>query len=350
MRKLVHSIREQLESGEDLVLATIVENEGSTPRTSGSKMAVHRDGCIDGTVGGGLVEALVQKAAAKLFGKGDSAASFCEFDLSNELAAHSDMICGGHVKVMLEHLPATSWASAAYASLDDRLRHGKKAVLLTLLENGENPRVKSRAVLADSQPIPAWSGIDADEAATLRTAALAAGKPLLQDRNGHRLMAEGYSPLPSLYIFGAGHVSRPTAELASMVDFRTVVMDDRAEFACDERFPHADVIDVLPDFKSACDGLPIDEDSYIVIVTRGHLHDKTVLAQALRTPARYIGMIGSTRKRDAIYDALRDEGFSQEDIDRCNCPIGLSIKAQTPEEIAVSIVSELIETRAEARR
>ncbi|MBW2023322.1 MAG: XdhC family protein, partial [Deltaproteobacteria bacterium] len=92
---------------------------------------------------------------------------------------------------------------------------------------------------------------------------------------------------------------------------------------------------------------PVDEDSYLVIVTRGHVQDKNVLAQALRTDAKYIGMIGSKRKRDIIYEKLLEQGFSQDDLARVHSPIGLEIGAETPEEIAVSIVAELIKVRAE---
>ena len=94
------------------------------------------------------------------------------------------------------------------------------------------------------------------------------------------------------------------------------------------------------------DRLPVDESSFLVIVTRGHMHDKTVLAQALKTKAKYIGMIGSSRKRKLIYEKLMDEGFSEEDLLRVHSPIGLEIGAETPVEIAVSIVAELIKVRA----
>ena len=134
--------------------------------------------------------------------------------------------------------------------------------------------------------------------------------------------------------------------LTQMVDFRTVVLDDREAFANRERFKTADEILVLSDFIGAFSDLEIDEDSYVVIVTRGHRHDKTVLSQALRTKAGYIGMIGSRRKRDATYGAIIKEGFTPEDLDRVHCPIGLVFCAETPQEIAVSIVAELIDARA----
>jgi xanthine dehydrogenase accessory factor len=149
-----------------------------------------------------------------------------------------------------------------------------------------------------------------------------------------------------VYLFGAGHVSLQVARLAKIVDFHTVVLDDRHEFANRERFAGADDIQVLSSFEEACGDLDIDADSCLVILTRGHLHDKTVLRQALGTQAGYIGMIGSRRKRDLIYTALRAEGFSAGDLNKVHCPIGLAIGAQTPEEIAVSIVAELIRFRA----
>lgn len=147
-------------------------------------------------------------------------------------------------------------------------------------------------------------------------------------------------------MFGAGHVSRQVAKLAKMVEFRVVVLDDRETFANGERFPEADDIRVLAHFDQAFSGLAIDADSYLVILTRGHGHDQTVLAQALRTSAGYIGMIGSRAKRTAIYQALLKQGFSRADLDRVHSPIGVDIGAQTPEELGVSIVGELIYKRA----
>ncbi|MFW6373912.1 MAG: XdhC family protein, partial [Thermodesulfobacteriota bacterium] len=148
------------------------------------------------------------------------------------------------------------------------------------------------------------------------------------------------------FLFGAGHVSRQLAKLTQMVEFRTVVLDDRSEFANRDRFPGVDQVHVLDRFENTFSGLSTDSNSFIVILTRGHSHDRTVLAQALRTQAGYIGMIGSHRKRDTIYRSLRDEGFTTADLDRVHCPIGLDIGGETPEEIAVSIVAEMIEVRS----
>ncbi len=112
---------------------------------------------------------------------------------------------------------------------------------------------------------------------------------------------------------------------------------------CNERVPDAHQITVLDSFDDTLKDLGVDEDSYLVIVTRGHAHDKTVLEQALRTPARYIGMIGSRRKTKLIFESLLAQGFSQEDIQRVSAPIGLPIGGETPEEIGVSIIAQMVQ-------
>ncbi|HWP96639.1 MAG TPA: XdhC family protein, partial [Syntrophomonadaceae bacterium] len=135
----------------------------------------------------------------------------------------------------------------------------------------------------------------------------------------------------------------------NMVEFATVVVDDRVEYANIERFTTADQI-IVSDFTSVFNELDIDEQSYIIIITRGHMHDQQVLAQALRSKVAYIGMIGSHSKRDSIYRSLMNEGFSSGDLQQVYSPIGLSIGADTPEEIAISITAELIKVRAGRRR
>lgn len=148
-------------------------------------------------------------------------------------------------------------------------------------------------------------------------------------------------PPSTAYLFGAGHVSRKVATLAEMAIVRVVVLDDRAKFANRERFPASAEVVVLDSFDRCFSGLEIDNDSYVVIVTRDHLHDGTVLAQSLGTKARYIGMMGSRRKRDELFKAFVKDGFGEEEPKRIHCPIGLEIKAETQVEIAFSIVSQL---------
>ncbi len=161
-----------------------------------------------------------------------------------------------------------------------------------------------------------------------------------------RVVIERVRKPKTLYCFGAGHVSVPTAHIAALAGFRVVVLDDRGEFANPERFPDANKIHVIEDFSRALEGLEVDSDSFIVILTREHRYDRVVLEQALKTTAGYIGMISSRRKRDAIYEALMNQGVRREELEQVHSPIGMDIGGETPEEIAISIVAELISERS----
>ncbi|WP_419786656.1 XdhC family protein [Pseudodesulfovibrio sp.] len=328
MKSLIRSLCGLLEDGESFVLATVVESSGSTPRSSGAKMAVRADGSILGTVGGGLVEAeACRDARALLDGEEEDGVARLSFvDMTSELAANSDMICGGGLTVLLEVVEPGGPCALALSKVDSLMRRGVHSALNTRIQgNGDDMRAVNHVITTGPQESRTPS--------------------FLRDEEGMRL-AEPMIPPAPLFIFGAGHVSLFTAKVGAMVGFRTVVLDDRDDFANRDRFPEADDVVVLENFKDCFAGQDVGEDAFIVIVTRGHLHDRTVLAQALRTPAGYVGMIGSKSKRDKIYESLLADGYTQADIDRCHCPIGLTIGAQTPEEIAVSIAAELIQERS----
>ena len=155
---------------------------------------------------------------------------------------------------------------------------------------------------------------------------------------------EPIKPLPALLIFGGGHISFFLARIGKMVDFHITVIDDRTEFANAERFPEANET-IAEDIASVTKRLDVNSASYIVIVTRGHQQDTKVLEWAVRTPAGYIGMIGSKRKIHTAFADLKTKGITQEQLDRVHSPIGLPIGAETPEEIAVSIMAEIIQVR-----
>ncbi|MDO4544804.1 MAG: XdhC/CoxI family protein [Bacillota bacterium] len=152
------------------------------------------------------------------------------------------------------------------------------------------------------------------------------------------------------YIFGGGHVAYALEPVLRHVDFKTVVIDDREEYANPERYPHAERTLVPENFDHAFDGIETDEDSYIIIVTRGHRGDLQVLREALKRPFAYLGMIGSRRKNKLLYDKLVEEGVDEKEFERIHSPIGLDIGSETPEEIAISIVAEIIKVRAEMDR
>jgi xanthine dehydrogenase accessory factor len=149
---------------------------------------------------------------------------------------------------------------------------------------------------------------------------------------------------PSLHIFGAGHISRAISKIAKIVGFHVVVIDDRAEFANADRFPEADEI-LTGDFSEAFSRLNVGRSSYIVIVTRGHQLDAQILEWAVKTEAKYVGMIGSRKKNEAVFSALLSKGIAKELLEGVHAPIGLNINAETPEEIAVSIMAEIINVR-----
>ncbi len=149
---------------------------------------------------------------------------------------------------------------------------------------------------------------------------------------------------PHLVILGAGHVGKTLSKLARFTGFRVTVADDRAEFANRENVPDASDV-VIGDFARAFDQIPVAKDTFIVVATRGHNHDLDAVRAALGTEAGSIGLLGSRRKKGLISNALRDGGFSPEDIARVVIPVGLPIGSVTPEEIAVSIMAEIIERR-----
>jgi xanthine dehydrogenase accessory factor len=345
MIKLMKTVNHLLEEGEDVVLATIISHAGSTPRSVGTKMVVRRNGTIVGTIGGGLVEAGTLKLAREVFET--TRAQVKTTELMGATAATTDqMICGGRLVILLEYLSAHPQTIREIQDLIAVLQKGRKGYLMKSLEIGpESERAESfliqdgEIVFGRSLLSEAWLRDFAEKADEIRT-------PFIMEAENKLFFIEPTFVPGTVFLFGAGHVSQQVAEVAALVKFRTVVLDDREEFANQQRFPKADQIIVLPSFDQAFAGLEIDSDSYVVIVTRGHLHDKTVLERALRTKAGYIGMIGSRRKRDILYQTLLSEGFTQKDIDRVYCPIGLNIGGDTPEEIAVSIVAELIKVRS----
>jgi len=156
-------------------------------------------------------------------------------------------------------------------------------------------------------------------------------------------------PTPTVYIFGGGHVSLFVSKISAMAGFQVVVIDERPEFANRERFPDAEQV-IAERFETVFPRLKLNRLSYLVIVTRGHAYDQEVLEWGLNTEARYIGMIGSRRKIELLYHNLEKKGIARDKLESVRAPIGLDIGAQTPEEIAVSIVGQMIQERRRNNR
>lgn len=344
MRNLIETLCQLLESGEDLVVATILSSSGSAPRSAGTKMIIRANGDIFGTIGGGLIEARAQQTAPEVYASRQSQRYV--FDMTGAQAATMDMICGGEVEVLLEHIPASQDNLALFQAWHKALHSGRECLLVTPLKRTDSLKSLQRCLLQADASSEGPGALPPEVAEPLWLQSKNLRYPrIISLPEGTFYMEPCFVPA-TLYLFGAGHVSRPTAELATMVGFNTVVLDDRAEFANKERFPQASEIRVVPSYDDCMLDLAIDRYSYLVIVSRGHRHDQDLLRQALRTDAGYIGMIGSRGKRDKIYNNLLADGVGQQALDRVYSPIGLAIEAETPEEIAVSIVGELILTRA----
>lgn len=352
MKEIFERLDQVFEKGQSAVLATIIRQAGPSPRGTGAKCLIVDDGSFIGTVGGGSLEARTLEKAGEIFDEGLPARLY--FSLKGPDVAETEMLCGGQVEVFLEPISALNPVNVAvFREAEKGLIRGEGGLLITLID---------RERWQDAESPKLFLGKDGERAGSLPTAqeiedflAKRLGKMMrsqlslfsMNDDEGNavEVLVEPVVAASFLYVFGAGHVSKQIVPLANLVGFHVVVIDDREEFADPGFFPEAEEIRFIP-FEGAVERLGVDRSSFLVIVTRGHIHDKTVLAQSLKTGARYIGMIGSRRKRDIIYEALLEEGFTQQDIDRVHSPIGLDIGAETPEEIAVSIVSELIKERA----
>ena len=240
--------------GETVALVTIVEARGSTPQRVGARMVVHADGRIVGTIGGGCYE-------SDAFGKAREAirtrtAQLVRYDLTDDFAADTGLICGGQMQVFIE-------------------------------------------------PI---------------------------------------DPAPSLYIVGAGHVGHQLGRLAPALGFRVHVVDDREKFANRERFPEAASI-AVEDIPSWITQADLPESAMVVVLTRGHRQDYDAVRALAGRPLRYVGLIGSRAKVAKLVERALEEGLPPDWLRTLHAPIGLDIGAVTPEEIAVSILAELIAVR-----
>ena len=345
MNLIYSEILGELEAGRPSILATVVRRKGSAPRGLGTKMLVKADGSLIGTVGGGRLEGdAVAKAKEML--KGGSAAQILDFDLMDKEAEACGMICGGYVDLFLEILrPPDQELTGLIKRLDSITREGRSAIAAMELDDD---RGWGRRYLVSPEGSESWPGGEWPQELDLLKERFEQGGAVRPGWLGDYFV-EPVLAGPTVCIFGGGHISAHLAPLASLVDFRVTVLDDRDEFASPERFPLADEVICRP-FTGAVESLKIKESGYVVIVTRGHAWDGVILGEVLKTPAAYIGMIGSRHKRDAIYEKLLSEGYTDSDLERVHSPIGLDIGGETPEEIAVAIVAELIKARSEAVR
>ena len=331
---------DHLRSHPGAILATVIGVSGSTPASALARMLVSETGeRLAGTVGGGCSEGDVIGAARGIAGTGKSAVLTFTLD---EDHLESGMLCGGTLEVFLE--PVSSRDLPLMESLRDRRDSGEDSIRATLL--AEDGSVVDRFLLPPGDTTRFFPRFLPEKEPLLKAVEeVARGGNVRQVpvREG-RLVIEFVPGAPALYIFGGGHVARDLSRIASLAGFSVTVIDDRSEFANPVRFPDA-IRTVAADFIESFAQITIRPSSSIVIVTRGHKADEMVLERSVKTPAGYIGMIGSRTKVAATFERLASRGVGPEVLRRVHSPIGLAIGAVSPGEIAVSIVAELIHAR-----
>ena len=334
-----------LENENGVALCTIIERRGSVPREIGARMLVRKDGSIIGTVGGGIGEHEVIKAGQETIKKSQS--RLLEFSLAGEQGLDSAAICGGHFTVCISYWAKSDDYDLA-AAVAATLQGGRAQYLIESLpqQNADNAGKMERSLLdpvAGNIAGTPIASLPATVAETCKSGTMSTSVQRINIDNREFLLSEITLP-PQMVIFGGGHLALPLAEMASWCRFSVTVIDDRPEFSDPQRFPTADKVTTAP-MEEVSELYTPGPNAYLVLITREHKHDYILLKQLLGTEYAYLGMIGSRRRTSQVKQRLIDEGFNPAEIKRLYSPIGLTIGAQTPAEIAISIMAEIIETR-----
>jgi len=339
--KALIDLRRALAAGDSCALATIVTTRGSTPGRETMKLLVRADGSMSGSVGGGCVEADVWSAAKQVLESGEP--RLIEFKLTEASMGDAGLICGGVVDVYVEPI-APSEPDAIWVAVTEATDDARPGVLLTRLRPDaatpvQRAFVTEQGVAGDASLAAAARSLAAD--------ALAAECVRRGDVELDGATADVYAEpiaVPTLWIFGGGHVSKGIVRVATAAGFRVAVADDREAYANAERFPEAFATHAGP-FETTLEEIGLTPTNWAVIVTRGHQQDEAILRRLIDRPLRYLGMIGSRRKIGATFGRLRANGVSDDALRRVHAPLGLAIGAESSEEIAVAVVAELIAVR-----
>lgn len=310
MKNIVKKIKEQWEQEQSTVLVTVIKKQGSAPRGVGAMMLVGKEGLIEGTIGGGKVEKEAIDEATVLLSQKKSAIG--HYDLNLEGRDSIGMICGGSQDLYFRYMDKDdSEITAIVSCLSDYVTEARDGYLVIDVNTDR---------LSISERVP-------EEAL-----------------NGELLAIKIKTPERAI-IFGGGHVARALVKVLSDIDFECIIIESREEFA-DEKFFTATSKIICAEYSRIDDYIEIGKKDYIIVMTHGHVYDFEVLEQVLGKSPAYIGVMGSRRKVAAMNERLETMGFSQEEIASIHTPIGLSIGAVTPAEIAISIAAECIKVRA----
>ncbi len=330
MKDVLGDIDRWRERGDRVAVATVVDVQRSAPRAPGAKMAISQKGEIAGGVSGGCVEGAVVELAEQVLG--GAPPQLVHFGIADSEAWDVGLPCGGEIDVWIqEYQPGR---------FDEIARAGGRAAEVTVLEG---PQLGAKLLIdADGVRSGSLGSPELDD-----EAARAAGELLWTDASERRgtLFVDVVAPAPRLVLFGAVDIAAHLCTLARGLDWRPYVVDPRARFATPDRFPDAEeVIAAWPEEAFARLG-GIDPATAIVVLTHDPKLDDAALTLALRSPARFIGAMGSRRAQAARRERLLAAGMTDEDLERLSAPVGLNLGAISREETALSILSEVVAAR-----
>lgn len=328
MEAIFNLIHKELQDGNDLELVSVVDSSGSAPRGSGAHMLIGTDGYLAGTIGGGMIEYKSIDIAGDLLVKRISELKHFNLAPNDDLG----MLCGGKATVLYTFLDHNDTATKdVFKQIVAKSDQHVEAWLLTKLTGDQ-------ATLGFYSEDTQFIGINVD-VATLTI------KPNYWQEDGITYLVEPISQSDKVYIYGAGHVAEALVPVLHNLDFYTVVCDDRANLLTKTHFPTADELKLV-DFAEIDLAKKLTAQDYGIVMTKSHEADYQMQAQLLKTPAFYLGVIGSRYKYSKHMRRLHEAGYTEQDTARLHFPIGLDIGAETPAEIAISIAGELIKERA----
>jgi len=336
-----------LNKGEPFVIATVIGTKGSTPQKPGAKLLVREDGTGVGTLGGGCVEGDIWFAASRLLKDGGEP-TLTDYELNEDIAAREGLVCGGTMYFLIDPVfdPASALQpiSNIVGAYDGSRSVGQVTLLKPSLDKG---KIGDKLYIGENGQIKGSVGDlnrDKEVAEALKELTDYGRVKTMVTQDGAEVFMEGYAKPAAVIIAGGGHIGKSLAPLVKMLGMRLHIIDDRPEFANKERFPEADSI-IVADYAAGVAQLDIRPNSAVIVATRGHREDDRALEAAVRSPAGYVGLVGSRRKTVLIYEELLQHGIPMERLRAVHAPIGLDIGAKTPEEIALSIVAEIVAFR-----
>ena len=348
MKEVIKEAVNLLRDAQPCVLATVVRTKGSTPQKPGAKLLVRNDGSGVGTLGGGCVEGDIWYAAKQLM-KNRGSAETIGYELNEEIAAQDGLVCGGTMFFLVDPIYEKGQEALFLNEINSASLGGEPVALASLVKTAPDidAKLAGKLLIRSDGSVEGTLGAD-----NLNSEAIKYGIELMaygnskyvRSETGAEYFVEGYTTPPRIILCGGGHVSRAIYTFAVNLGFNLTVIDDREEFANNTRFPLGDVV-VAENSAEGFRSVEINKITFIVIATRGHRYDHVSLEAALNTSASYIGLLGSKRKTILIYEELLSKGVSIDRIKDVRAPIGLDINARTPEEIAISIMAEILMIR-----